>query len=108
MCRRPPRSTRTDTLFPYTTLFRSKSKLKAGLGRDVADDLQVDPAILGGLVVKVGYRQIDSSIRTKLNSLAYAMKGCKWTSAPQKYPRIYAIRSPISRPKHRCPKSGSC
>ena len=52
-----------------------KSKLKAGLGRDVAVDLQVDPAILGGLVVKVGSRQIDSSIRTKLNSLAYAMKG---------------------------------
>lgn len=52
-----------------------KSKLKAGLGRDVAVDLQIDPAILGGLVVKVGSRQIDSSIRTKLNSLAYAMKG---------------------------------
>lgn len=52
-----------------------KAKLKAGLGRDVAIDLSVDPAILGGLVVKVGSRQIDSSIRTKLNSLAYAMKG---------------------------------
>jgi F-type H+-transporting ATPase subunit delta len=52
-----------------------KAKLKAGLGRDVAVDLQVDPEILGGLVVKVGSRQIDSSIRTKLNSLAYAMKG---------------------------------
>lgn len=52
-----------------------KAKLKAGLGREVAVDLNVDPAILGGLVVKVGSRQIDSSIRTKLNSLAYAMKG---------------------------------
>ncbi len=52
-----------------------KTKLKAGLGRDVVVDLNVDPAILGGLVVKVGSRQIDSSIRTKLNSLAYAMKG---------------------------------
>lgn len=52
-----------------------KAKLKTGLGRDVAIDLNVDPAILGGLVVKVGSRQIDSSIRTKLNSLAYAMKG---------------------------------
>src|SRR3546814_3950950 len=30
MIRRPPRSTRTDTLFPYTTLFRSLSPLKAG------------------------------------------------------------------------------
>lgn len=52
-----------------------KAKLKAGLGRDVAVDMHVDAAILGGLVVKVGSRQIDSSIRTKLNSLAYAMKG---------------------------------
>src|SRR3546814_11490819 len=32
MKRRPPRSTRTDTLFPYTTLFRSKFGLNAGLG----------------------------------------------------------------------------
>lgn len=52
-----------------------KDKLKAGLGRDVAVDLKIDPAILGGLVVKVGSRMIDSSIATKLNSLAYAMKG---------------------------------
>lgn len=52
-----------------------KERLKAGLKRDVAIDLHVDPALLGGLVVKVGSRQIDSSIRTKLNSLAYAMKG---------------------------------
>src|SRR3546814_6950653 len=30
MIRRPPRSTRTDTLFPYTTLFRSRSALEPG------------------------------------------------------------------------------
>src|SRR3546814_8754548 len=29
MCRRPPRATRTDTLFPYTTLFRSKGRMDA-------------------------------------------------------------------------------
>lgn len=52
-----------------------KAKLKAGLGQDVNVDLSVDPAILGGLVVKVGSRMIDSSIATKLNSLAHAMKG---------------------------------
>lgn len=52
-----------------------KARLAASLGRDVSVDLNIDPAILGGLVVKVGSRQIDSSIRTKLNSLAYAMKG---------------------------------
>lgn len=52
-----------------------KAKLKAGLRRDVALDVTVDPAILGGLVVKVGSRMIDSSIRTKLGALAQAMKG---------------------------------
>ncbi|HWW65016.1 MAG TPA: F0F1 ATP synthase subunit delta [Sphingomonadaceae bacterium] len=52
-----------------------KARLKAQLGRDVTVDLSVDPAILGGLIVKVGSRQIDGSIRTKLNNLAHAMKG---------------------------------
>ena len=52
-----------------------KDNLKARIGRDVAVDLSVDPAILGGLVVKVGSQMIDGSIRTKLNNLALAMKG---------------------------------
>jgi len=52
-----------------------KAKLKSQLGRDVAVNLSVDPAILGGLVVKVGSRLVDSSIRTRLNTLAAAMKG---------------------------------
>jgi F-type H+-transporting ATPase subunit delta len=52
-----------------------KNNLKSRLGRDVAVDLTVDPAILGGLVVKVGSQMIDGSIRTKLNTLAHAMKG---------------------------------
>ena len=52
-----------------------KAKLKDELRRDVALDLNVDPSILGGLIVKVGSRQIDSSIRTKLNTLAQRMKG---------------------------------
>ncbi|AGH48710.1 MULTISPECIES: F0F1 ATP synthase subunit delta [Sphingomonadales] len=52
-----------------------KATLKAQIGRDVAVNLHVDPAILGGLIVKVGSRQVDGSIRTKLNTLATAMKG---------------------------------
>jgi F-type H+-transporting ATPase subunit delta len=52
-----------------------KAKLRAETGRDIAVDLAVDPSILGGLVVKVGSRMIDGSIRTKLNTLAHAMKG---------------------------------
>ena len=52
-----------------------KSNLKSRLGRDVTVDLTVDPTILGGLIVKIGSQQIDGSIRTKLNTLASAMKG---------------------------------
>jgi F-type H+-transporting ATPase subunit delta len=52
-----------------------KQQLRTRAGRDVAIDATVDPAILGGIVVKVGSQQIDASIRTKLNRLAQAMKG---------------------------------
>ena len=51
------------------------AKLKEREGKDVKITANVDPAILGGLVVRIGSRQIDSSIRTRLNSLANAMKG---------------------------------
>ncbi|WP_426167962.1 F0F1 ATP synthase subunit delta [Sandarakinorhabdus sp. DWP1-3-1] len=51
------------------------AKLKAGMGRDVALDITVDPAILGGLVVRVGSRMIDSSLKTRLDSLGQALKG---------------------------------
>ncbi len=50
-------------------------KLKAREGKDIKLKTAVDPEILGGLVVRVGSRQIDSSIRTRLNTLAQAMKG---------------------------------
>ena len=52
-----------------------KQNLRTRMGRDISVDLNVDPAILGGLVVKIGSQMIDGSIRTKLNSLAHAMKG---------------------------------
>ncbi len=52
-----------------------KAKLRAGLGADAALDLRVDPEILGGLIVRTGSRLIDSSLRTKLNTLASVMKG---------------------------------
>ena len=51
------------------------AKLKAREGKEVKLKASVDPAILGGLVVRIGSRQIDSSIRTRLNTLANAMKG---------------------------------
>lgn len=51
-----------------------KQALKAALGKDVMLDQLVDPSLIGGLMVKVGSRMIDTSIRTKLNSLKHAMK----------------------------------
>jgi F-type H+-transporting ATPase subunit delta len=52
-----------------------KTRLRGRIGRDVAIETKVDPAILGGLVVQIGSQMIDGSIRTKLNTLAHAMKG---------------------------------
>jgi len=51
-----------------------KDALKGATGRDVQVNLKVDQALLGGLVVKIGSRMIDSSLRTKLNGLKIAMK----------------------------------
>ncbi|MCA0255177.1 MAG: F0F1 ATP synthase subunit delta [Proteobacteria bacterium] len=51
-----------------------KAALKSVTGKDVTLAVTVDPAILGGLIVKVGSRQIDTSLRTKLSTLKLALK----------------------------------
>ena len=51
-----------------------RSALKSVSGKDVDLKVKVDPAIIGGLVVKLGSRMVDTSLRTKLNSLKIAMK----------------------------------
>jgi F-type H+-transporting ATPase subunit delta len=51
-----------------------KQALKAALGKEVMLEERVDPALLGGLVVRVGSRMVDSSLRTRLNTLKVAMK----------------------------------
>lgn len=51
-----------------------KATLKSVTGKDVAVNVTVDPSILGGLIVKVGSRQIDTSLRTKLSTLKLALK----------------------------------
>ncbi len=51
-----------------------KAALKSVTGKTVTLEESVDPALIGGLVVKVGSRMIDTSIRTKLNSLQTRMK----------------------------------
>ena len=49
--------------------------LKTSIGKNVQIRTRVDPNLLGGLIVKVGSKMIDSSLRTKLNNLKVAMKG---------------------------------
>jgi F-type H+-transporting ATPase subunit delta len=51
-----------------------KATLKAKTGKDITLNEKVDPAILGGLVVKIGSRMVDNSVRTKLNNLKNVMK----------------------------------
>jgi len=51
-----------------------RDALKAVTGKEIDLDVKVDPGILGGLVVKVGSRMVDSSLRTKLNAIKHAMK----------------------------------
>ncbi|CAD7042556.1 F0F1 ATP synthase subunit delta [Pseudorhizobium endolithicum] len=51
-----------------------KSALKGVTGKDVVVAVKVDPSLLGGLIVKVGSRQIDTSLRTKLSTLKLALK----------------------------------
>jgi F-type H+-transporting ATPase subunit delta len=46
-----------------------------GAGSKVSIDVKVDPSLLGGLIVKVGSRMIDSSLKSKLQKLQLAMKG---------------------------------
>lgn len=51
-----------------------KAALKSVSGKEVDLNVKVDPSIIGGLVVKLGSRMVDSSLRTKLNSIKHAMK----------------------------------
>ena len=57
---------------------RVMDEIKAAL-RDVAKaevdlDVKIDPSLIGGLIVKIGSRMVDASVRTKLNSIRFAMK----------------------------------
>jgi F-type H+-transporting ATPase subunit delta len=51
-----------------------KDALKAVTKKDVQVELKVDPSIIGGLIVKLGSRMVDTSLRTKLNAIKHAMK----------------------------------
>ena len=51
-----------------------KAALKGVVGKEVALNVTVDPSILGGMIVKVGSKQIDTSLKTRLSSLKLALK----------------------------------
>ena len=52
-----------------------KNTLKSITGEKAVDlNIKIDPAIIGGLMVKLGSRMVDSSLRTKLNAMKHAMK----------------------------------
>jgi F-type H+-transporting ATPase subunit delta len=52
-----------------------ESAVSKSLGRNVTVDVEVDPALIGGMQIKIGSRLVDASIRTKLNTLTNLMKG---------------------------------
>jgi F-type H+-transporting ATPase subunit delta len=57
-----------------TQLTAIRDALHAVTSREVQVEVKVEPAIIGGLIVKLGSRMVDSSLRTKLRSLKHAMK----------------------------------
>jgi F-type H+-transporting ATPase subunit delta len=70
--------TRATVTLAETPSTKALETIKAAL-RDVAGaaaeiDLKVDPEIIGGLVVQIGSKMVDSSLRTKLNGIRTAMK----------------------------------
>ena len=70
----------TAEVISATALSKSQTsaltkKLKLAIGRDVAINASIDESLLGGLVVKIGSRMVDGSVRTKLDNLKVAMKG---------------------------------
>src|SRR3546814_17660460 len=89
MIRRPPRSTRTDTLFPYTTLFRALARLHIGVvALAVAPErlLAVDHrpaqaafavvAVVGGEVVAVAAAEGGVFLEQPLLDVEHEMTGC--------------------------------
>ena len=53
---------------------RITGALKAKAGKDIKLDIKIDPGLIGGMVVRLGSRMIDSSIKSKLMNMKYAMQ----------------------------------
>ena len=56
-------------------LARLSEQLRRSVGRRVSVDTKVDPGLIGGMIVKVGSRMVDGSVKSKLQRLQLAMKG---------------------------------
>src|SRR3546814_16199720 len=76
MIRRPPRSTRTDTLFPYTTLFRSVAQVRQQWGRV---DILVNNVGIGGpagSAVDLDLQEWDRALRINVTSMMLMARHC--------------------------------
>jgi F-type H+-transporting ATPase subunit delta len=58
-----------------TQLDQLRDHLRRKVGRQVAIDVRIDPGLIGGMIVKLGSRMVDASVRSKLQRLQMAMKG---------------------------------
>ena len=63
---------------PSDALVREiETTLKEVAGSEVELDLRVDPSLIGGMIVKIGSRMVDASLRTKLNGIRLAMRAAR-------------------------------
>src|SRR6056297_3965396 len=72
MIRRPPRSTRTDTLFPYTTLFRSIDNALYWLGEFGFDGLRIGR--IGDLIDQIGRAQSELQSLRRISYAVFCLK----------------------------------
>lgn len=68
-------SVKSASALTKTQMTALQKSLKAAIGSDVAIDAEIDENLLGGLKIQIGSQMIDSSLKTKLDNLAIAMKG---------------------------------
>src|SRR3546814_4187146 len=102
MIRRPPRSTRTDTLFPYTTLFRSREEERAivlALERYfLQESPHPDPWVLAGRLEATGYGSLQARRHTDT-----AWRSEEHTSELQSLMRtsyaVFCLKKKIHEPK---------
>src|SRR3546814_3094104 len=98
MIRRPPRSTRTDTLFPYTTLFRSceDEARAAGFGRaELMATLAGEP-----LYRACGYAAIDRTVAAPIDGIAVPLVRMAKALTPPDARLIRARQHVEARPSH--------